>query len=245
MRATQPSALNDPFECSITTGVSRDEKDDELLADVLSQIHGTAPVTLSDVKSARADYGSLYARHLLTQQLSQRFGIVAFASSPFHPLMWSHYTVDGSGFVIGYSTRMLLDIAEDRSRLVKVRYRSQVPRISSYKTLLRQENEIFEIFAHKSNRWRHEEEWRLIVELKDTVGVGERDEKDQPINLLRIPNEAVEHVFHTERTPPGIVQRIDQRLLEPNNRYSTRKSNKLVTSLEHYSYQLDDSHLGP
>ena len=46
----------------------------------------------------------------MSRQLSRRFGVIAFASSPFHPLMWSHYTVDGSGFVIAYDVEELRNL---------------------------------------------------------------------------------------------------------------------------------------
>ena len=99
LRATQPSALNDPFECSVAR-LFRDQdegKASESLAHVLSSINPTSPVSVEKVAQARKRYGSLYVRELLTMQLSKRFGIVSFATNPRHPLLWSHYTVDSSG----------------------------------------------------------------------------------------------------------------------------------------------------
>ena len=104
LRATQPAALNDPFECGVRKKFAeKDELGGNLkYAEVLTGIHSASPVNDTDIKKARKMHGSLYLRELLSRQLSHRFGIVSFASDPRHPLMWSHYTVDGSGFVVGY-----------------------------------------------------------------------------------------------------------------------------------------------
>ena len=104
LRATQPAALNDPFECAITPRYLMPDpaEEDRELAQVLSQINESIPITEEDVRNARERYGSLFTRQLFAEQVSNKLGVVSFTTDPFHPLMWSHYTVDGSGFVIGY-----------------------------------------------------------------------------------------------------------------------------------------------
>ena len=124
LRATQPAALNDPFECAVQMGTVTPEDDDQQLAKALSDIHGTSRVTESDVHREKCCSGSFYLRNLLTRQLSQRFGIVSFSTDPRHPLMWSHYTRDGSGFVIGYSANRLISLASDWGWLRQVVYRA-------------------------------------------------------------------------------------------------------------------------
>ena len=104
LRATQPAALNDPFECAVATAyVFEDEaEEDRELAKVLTEINENKPISAIEVLTARIEYGSLFTRQLLSDQISTRFGIVSFTANPHHPLMWSLYTTDGSGFVIGY-----------------------------------------------------------------------------------------------------------------------------------------------
>ena len=104
LRATQPAALNDPFECAVTTTyvIPDEAEENRELAKVLTEINENKPVTGHDVHRARREYGSLFTRQLFTEQVSTRFGIVSFTTDPYHPLMWAHYTTDGSGFVIGY-----------------------------------------------------------------------------------------------------------------------------------------------
>ena len=55
LRATQPSALNDPFECSVTNDfVDKDEpKRNREFARVLTSINESSPVTEENVRAAR------------------------------------------------------------------------------------------------------------------------------------------------------------------------------------------------
>ena len=74
------------------------------------------------------------------------------------------------------------------------------------------------------------------MELSDTVGTGLRDSRGLPINLVRVPNEAVVSVFHTERTPMTVVKKVSERLENPNNRYGVQRLTKLVASPDRYGY---------
>ena len=53
--ATQPTALNDPFECAVQKGSVQPNDDNRLLAQALSNLNGTTPVTERDVRKARLD----------------------------------------------------------------------------------------------------------------------------------------------------------------------------------------------
>ena len=242
LRATQPAALNDPFECHISTLLMdarrgrRTETREEIeeFARALTNINPRKQVDARDVGRARKRYGSLFVRTLLARQLSARFGIVSFSKNPYHPLMWSHYTTDGSGFVIGYDSEMLRELAENANgRLSKVSYQRDPTGLKKYKEFKNIDN-INRLLARKSDHWKYEKEWRLIVELNHTIGTGKVDSLDQSINLLRVPNEAVRDVFYTERTQTKHVRRLDRRLTAENNRYGggVRK-----LELDGYSYE--------
>ena len=239
LRATQPGALNDPFECHVVKiFVEKDVSEgDAEFASILTKLHELAPVTPVDVAEARRVYGSLYMRELLARQLSLRFGIVSFAAVPFDPLMWSHYTGDGSGFVIGYETECLRSLAGAGERLREVRYSSEPPLLTGYVVALEPEGNRYVLLCVKSSHWEHEKEWRLIVELDRTVGTGTRDRHGQPINLVRIANSAVAKVYYTERTPVESVDEIKRRLAAGNNRYGVKEPTKLVLSERTYGYE--------
>ena len=238
LRATQLSALNDPLECAVGVSfVGSDESaDNKQLADLLTSLHGTAPVRETEVAQAKNKYGSLYLRELLTRQLSQRFGIVSLTTNYRHPLMWSHYTLDGSGFVIGYNRDQLGKLTRRQGCLVKVRYATRVPILPGY--LILADDNVNLVMAYKGDHWSYENEWRLIVELDETIGTGRKDRHGQSINLLRVPNRAVVSVYHTERTPVKRVEKVRRRLADPNNRYTAKHPTKLVLSLPRYGYEV-------
>ena len=239
LRATQPASLNDPFECAvIPLYIIRDREDENRrLAKVLTDINDSKPVAEEDVERARQEYGSLFTRQLLTRQLSTKFGIVSFTTNPFHPLMWSHYTTDGSGFVIGYDFTELSKLANSEEYLRAVTYREQPPHIIGPASLASPESNQPILLSLKSHHWSYEDEWRLIVELNKTIGTGETDQHGQPINLIRVPNEAVVSVYYTERTPNESVELLQDRLADRNNRYGAESPRKLILSTTSYGYE--------
>ena len=193
LRATQPAGLNDPFECAVTTlYIIQDEtEENRQLAKVLTEINQSKPVTEEDVSIARREYGSLFTRQLFAGQVSTRFGIVSFTTDHRHPLMWSHYTTDCSGFVIGYDFAELEKLIGPGGGLRRVQYNDRPPLITGPIVLGSPESNLPILLSMKSSHWAYENEWRLIVELDKTIGTGETDQHGQPINLVQVPNEAV------------------------------------------------------
>ena len=57
LRATQPAALNDPFECGVAPGVARQDQqaENEEIAAVLSSLNGATPVSEAKVLRARCE----------------------------------------------------------------------------------------------------------------------------------------------------------------------------------------------
>ncbi len=247
LRATQPAALNDPFECAVTTMyVFPDEAEENRdLARVLTEINESKPVTAKDVHRARRTYGSLFTRQLFTEQVSTRFGILSFTTQPRHPLMWSHYTTDGSGFVIGYKVAELSKLTGPKGCLRPVTYSDQPPPIMGPIVLVSPDSNLPAILSCKSKHWSYESEWRLIVELDRTTGTGKTDLRGQPINLVQVPNEAVVGIYYTERTPCEPVKLIRQRLADKNNRYQAEDLRKLILSSSSYGYEEAPDRLGP
>ena len=229
LRATQPQALNDPFECLVLPGTRRvSEAPSDEIAALLSSLNGTTPVGADDVDKAKRQRGSLFLRDLLVEQLSQRYGIVSFTSNPRHPLMWAHYGDYGSGFVIGYDKAPINALGHGTDCLREIRYGNNVIPLAVLDAL--NENNVNALLSTKGELWQYEEEWRLIVELKETIGTGQVDQLGHAINLLRIPNEAVTKVYYTERTPTQMVDIVASRLSNPNNRYRATRPIKLIAT---------------
>ena len=218
-------------------------EEDRELAKVLTEINENKPISAKEVCTARKEYGSLFTRQLLSEQFSTRFGIVSFTTNHYHPLMWSLYTTDGSGFVIGYDMSEIRKLGGPESSLMLMRYGDRPPPVIGPAVFSQPRSNIPRLLSVKSNHWSHEEEWRLIVELNKTVGTGQTHQHGLPINLVPIPNEAVVEVFYTERTPGQHVELVRSRLADPNNRYQAGSPRKLILSSTSYEYEQapDDS----
>ena len=157
--------------------------------------------------------------------------------------MWSHYTTDGSGFVIGYDAQELREITNPSSRLERVEYGTKLFPVGvslddAGVGPVKRPSDLPWYFplSRKSKHWEYEKEWRLIVELHQTIGTGKTDHRDQPINIVRVPNKAVVSVHYTERTCRQAVDKICKRLADPNNRYTTKCPRKLVLDRSSYAY---------
>ena len=236
LRATQPASLNDPFECAVTTPYAMDEpRANRELAKALTEINPNSPVTEDDVRRARREHGSLFVRQLLAEQASTRFGIVSFSPYPYHPLMWSHYTVDGSGFAIGYDSPVM--VLKVGGSLRAMRYGKEPVALGAQVVLDSPESTLRDLLSIKGDHWSYEQEWRLIVDLSSTIGTGAFDHHGQPFNLVQVPNETVVRVYYTERTPRDAVDLIRDRLAAKNNRYRTEGPRKLILSTTSYGYE--------
>ena len=239
LRATQPAALNDPFECAVMPlYVFRDKSEENReLAKTLTAINQSKPLTAEDVHRARMEYGSLFTRQLFAEQVSTRFGIVSFTTNPYHPLMWAHYTTDGSGFVIGYDFAELNLLTGPKGSLRCVTYGNEPAPIIGPIVLVSPESNLPILLSMKSEHWSYEDEWRLIVELNTTIGTGQSDQHGQPINLVQVPNKAIVSVHYTERTPRESVKLVRDRLADKNNRYRAGEPRKLILSSAAYGYE--------
>ena len=237
LRATQPVALNDPFECAVRSSFveSSEEEGNRSFSEVLTSLHPAAPVSEYAVAEARKKFGSLFLRELLVRQLSERFGVVSFGALPDQILMWSHYALNCSGFVIGYDVTHLVKLTNWEGGLRPVRYGESLPLIGGYEVV--EKRNFNALLSNKSSHWEYEQEWRLIVNLSDTIGTGKEDNQGHSVSVVGVPNEAVCRVYYTERTPGDAVAKIVERLSDPRNRYGTDEPVKKIQSADKYGYE--------
>jgi len=237
LRATQPEALNDPLECATRSkaiyATSKSEWTE--MVRVLNSITPRKPLSAEDVEYLQQQLGSQAWNELFRRQLSQRFGVVSFSKLFNHPLLWAHYAESGAGVVIGYNVSELQKIATGNQRLDAVNYSSDPPFILAHR-IFKDEKNLHAALLTKATYWKFEKEWRLTLELGNTSGTGDYDQRKYPINVCTIPNKAVKEVYITERTPNDVVTKINNSLWS-NNQYGTFKPELLVLSLDEYGYE--------
>ena len=239
LRATQPAALNDPLECATRSSAIYPSEDKEVheMVEVLNWIVPEHSLENSDVQLSRRQLGTQAWNELLRKQLSLRFGVVSFSSSALHPLLWAHYADSGAGVVIGYRVSVLKTITTGYERLGAVQY-SDEPPTSGGHVIFKDEGNLHAILLTKASYWEYEQEWRLTLELKNTVGTGKSDRNGHSINIRQIPNEAVTEVYFTERTPKSTVETIKTRLKNPSNRFRAEVPRKVILAPDKYGYEI-------
>ena len=239
LRATQPAALNDPLECA-TRCIAVYPNEDEEVREIVGALNWIVPehsLKNSDIQLSRRQFGTQAWNELFRKQLSLRFGVVSFSSSALHPLLWAHYADSGAGIVIGYRVSVLETIVTGYEQLGAVLY-SDEPPISMGHVIFKDEGNLHAVLLTKASYWKYEQEWRLTLELKNTVGTGKSDRNGYSINVRPIPNEAVTEVYFTERTPKATVETIETRLRNPSNRYRAGVPRKLVLAQDRYGYEI-------
>ena len=229
LRATQPAAMNDPLECTISchTDYSSIATEAEEIADVLNSIAPGYPISGHDVQPMLKQHGTNAWSKLFVKQLSKRFGIVSFSKTPFDLRMWAHYANSSFGYVIGYQVSYLKEIAARCGQLGSVCYGQNPPAAISY-NVFKSVTNLYEALMTKGSNWASEQEWRLILELKHTIGTGKLIDEEHPFHLCPIPNEAVVEVYYTEQTKQHRIPIIEGRLKNSCNRYGTSTLKKLV-----------------
>ncbi|MEO7559630.1 MAG: DUF2971 domain-containing protein, partial [Nitrosospira sp.] len=87
---------------------------------------------------------------------TNKLGILCFTEDDLNLLMWSHYADNHKGFALQF------DLAQDVKtmlRISKVDYSNDYPRVN----LNNLTNDIKVVFLRKSEGWKYEREWRMII----------------------------------------------------------------------------------
>jgi len=84
-------------------------------------------------------------------------GLFSLSSVPDNILMWSHYSFNHTGFVIGFNTKSLID-NYDFDYIEPIIYQSEYPIISGLDDITTQ---FHKKFFYKSDLWNYEKEWRI------------------------------------------------------------------------------------
>ena len=222
-RATPPNELNDINEVNFRTGFTDNERNREEInqeyALTLTELLPTSPISTDDVESYRQKYPVGYGAKLTADQLSKRYGVTSFSTKKNDVKMWSHYTDNCSGVVIGYNVDRWIPHLIGTTIIRQVTYSDDLPMITGPR-VVNQEN-AYAFISNKGAAWEYEQEWRLITELSKTQQSGD------DIAVITVPQESVSSVIITDRTPQDTVDIIVQRLNNPSNHYRIWRIDKM------------------
>jgi len=121
-------------------------------------------------------------------------GLFSLSSIPDNILMWSHYSFNHTGFVVGLDSESLMD-KYDFDYIDPIVYQEDYPLITGDDDTTIQ---FHKKFFHKSELWKHENEWRIsknhiekrVVKLKpETIKqiiVGCRTSAKETDNIIKL-----------------------------------------------------------
>lgn len=178
IRFTQPSFLNDPYECHLTL----DRAARQALLDDFAQGYRRHFSGLSEEKvqeRAKANEPTIIENALLNyRRIRNELGVLSLTEDPLNLLMWAHYGDEHRGIVVELdfthpSLFMTSAGGKEFAGLFAVKYTSE--KVCGIPT----PDNVIETLVTKSPEWEYEKEWRfvrtlnLLKEVKDDIYVAE------------------------------------------------------------------------
>lgn len=138
----------------------------------------------------------------INQDFNRRFGILCLSETNDNLTMWSHYSQNHEGFVIGFNSESpFFDQRKNKMDLIrlltKVNYLDERPELQLY-NIKKTSQELGEYIIKyslltKSVHWELEKEWRIILDLKNADTVKEFDNKN--IFLFKYPSSMLTSIY--------------------------------------------------
>lgn len=229
IRFTQPVVFNDPFEflpCikSIATDLEYRQTLEEAANKDFSELYesvGAAGLGISkevffqQTNAALLKFGPAaqqmlkalipQAQKKLYDSFNEHIGVLCLSERNDDLLMWAHYADCHKGFVIEFDPEsdffnQRRGPADSLRHLRKVKYSHKRPAI----TLSETSEE--EFFLTKSDHWKYEAEWRMMMALADFDEKQERDDGD--VYLFRFPASAIKSVVFGSKMPESLSDSI-------------------------------------
>ena len=163
----KPSEFNDPFDGNIPVrwdlmtyddcleknfeiiNIAHKDKDQKLVKEYAKKI--------TDEKTLWHPEKLVKERPEQLQKWDSKIGLFSLSEVPDNILMWSHYSRNHTGFVVGYSTKSLQD-DYDFDYIEPIVYQQEYPIISGLDDFTPQ---FHKKFFYKSIFWEYEKEWRI------------------------------------------------------------------------------------
>jgi len=257
IRITQASCFNDPFELliNIESLVSKSffeifkNQIKENAKDIDNEFVESSLDKLENLFTKPPLNANIQISEMLRQQFDKNHGILSLTKNPKNLLMWSHYSKDHTGFLIGFNEQLWkTDITKysdfSYSQFYKVNYSKTRPK---YSALIDKNNfeidDCFEdisfdkfyktVLTTKSNHWKYEQEYRLILDLKK-IESNKINENGVDLFFAKLPANFITSIILGVNIKPELKNEIQSILKE--DKYSHIKLFK--TELDLIDYKL-------
>lgn len=145
------------------------------------------------------------APEIMQKTIRMKSGVLSLSEKPDNLLMWSHYALNHTGFVIAVNEKHSVfnerrSVNDEFNHLRKVVYSKKKP-----KPTLEQISGI-ELLLSKSLDWSYEQEWRIVKPVDDATAMGTALSHD--VYLFPLPPDAIEGIILGAHMPESERQRI-------------------------------------
>lgn len=164
---SKPSEFNDPFDGNIPVrwDLMTYEECLEKNLEFINTVHKDKNQRLvKEYAKKVTDEKTLWHPDKLAKERSEQLekwnliiGLFSLSFVPDNILMWSHYSFNHSGFVIGFDTKSLSN-DYDFDYIEPIIYQLEYPIILGQDDITRQ---FYKKFFYKSDLWSYENEWRI------------------------------------------------------------------------------------
>lgn len=161
----RPSEFNDPFDGNIPVrwDLMTYEECLEKNLDLINTVHKDKDQRLvREYAKKVTDEKTLWHPDKLAKERPEQLkkwnsiiGLFSLSTVPDNILMWSHYSFNHTGFVVGLDTKSLIN-AYDFDYMEPIIYQSEYPIISGL-----DDAQFHKKFFYKSSLWSYEKEWRI------------------------------------------------------------------------------------
>lgn len=162
--AATPVEMNDPFECRMRPGKTPSiQQYKSFVEQLASEMHSGGHAALANglEDSTRGLNGDLESLHKavawLVEEHLRKVRIVSLTATNNNTVMWSHYAAGHRGVCLGFEVTQGTIFGE----ALEVHYETPLPEYTLGELNLGIMAEV--LLLTKSNEWRHEAEWRILV----------------------------------------------------------------------------------
>lgn len=224
IRFTQPSCFNDPFEAmpnveqffstDFVNGLFRNLLNDDLFDKFINGLNNKGTIDslkglrASMIKNSPDELKTFYNRLTIgdssenpTESMKifwdEQVGILSLSEENDNLTMWSHYSKDHKGFIIGFNPeKEITDKKKCMIRLKKITYSCIRPSITLFELgkdkETRKKQWIKDFLYTKSKDWSYENEWRQVNYLKNADKVL-KIEND--VHLFKYNRDSIEQIY--------------------------------------------------
>lgn len=223
IRFSQPSALNDPYECTLTFSLDdiRQSMQSEITAalgvghPIHQRLVGLLPAVVRQERLEQIMAGGLPTDNV-QRALDTKLGVLSLSMSPINTRMWSLYAADHRGFCLGFHRDAELCAPSRQHHLLQWLYHveyADTPHALPLKGSIAPEDLARLALTRKSHDWSDEQEVRAVRSLEhgriDPFGT---DSAGHPLFLYPFPKTALAEVVLGARCSADTETRIREHI---------------------------------